>query len=626
MKFNVGKISSTYLLVGFIAFLAVCCAAFGSYEMSGEVWGYWYFARIFAKTGQFVIIDRSPLYALYLNLFNWLPYPVSVTLEYLVTTSMVVAAVIAFIRSYLGIWLALFGTCLWLPFFQMAEPPVQKLALAFGLLAISIRNDVPTRFRIVLSYSLLFLAYLFRQNYIVAIAPFLLFDAVTLLRSKGTASCFAWRPKLGSDWPIVLVLALYVWFLSSQTTSPWSNVWFSTTTWFPGDGKTMANGGATQCFNWVYILQKYGTFKDHDFYFTNKEVFGGQTSLLGIFKANPWLISQIVFVNIKSLFTVMLLGSELPSFGLVLLDKIMKLTMVGAIFYGAFRGARDISARIFIVGCAAMLATTTLDLPKTRYMFPMIPLFIMAISWYSASFSNLLKRHSSTPLGVLKNMGLSLVIFGFFLLLFKYNSPVASPVGFTEGKHFWGACISFLGAIVLFLTSHLASANRQSKLVLNIHVIPALFMLCYFSQWNFAAWAEVDPTRGLILQGSKDSMKASLPAIEEKVANCKGVMSLEHTFFGAFLDMPMDRIFDVWEIPPFGTLTNSEYSGLRPDRIDCVLVSRNLATGFGAGTNYQIRYQNYIAPYIKELQSLGAVTYDIPQYGQATILYPKKSE
>ena len=97
-------------------------------------------------------------------------------------------------------------------------------------------------------------------------------------------------------------------------------------------------------------------------------------------------------------------------------------------------------------------------------------------------------------------------------------------------------------------------------------------------------------------------------------------MSLEPTFFGAFLDIPQSRVYAVWEIPPFGHLHSSPYKGLNPDRIDCVLVSTNLATGIGMATNYQIRYQNFIKPYVDQLISYGAVQYEIPFYGHAIVL------
>jgi hypothetical protein len=624
LKFN--KFPRHYILISLLAVVAVCLTSFATSEMSGEVWGYWYFARVLTETGKFIITDRSPVYVLYLSFFTWMRYPLDVTAEYIVTTTITVSVLIYFVRRYLGIWLGLLAACLWLPFIQVAEPPVQKLALALSLIAILVRNTSPTRFRLALSYGLLFLAYLFRQNYLVAILVFVAFDAFLLWRGNQYEKLASWRPKLATDWPIFVGIALYVCFQLNQSPHPWSNVWFSTTDWFPGDGKTMANGGATQCFNWSYMLRQYGTVQGLDFYFTNKEAFDGQTSLVGIFLANPVLISQILFTNLKSLILVMLVGSDLPTTGVSVADKAVAASMLGAILFGAFRGAQDIAARVYIFACLAMLATTALDIPRTRYMFPMIPIFVMAISWYSTSFSNFIKKSCSTTNEVLQKMATAIAVFGLCLLVFGWCSAVPAGTDLTAKIYLYGAGFAFLASGLLFCCAKMASVGFKDKLSKSISVIPAFFLLCFVSKWNFPMWAAVHPGSGRVLQGTEDSMKASLPSIAEKVSGCKGIMSLEHTFFGAFLDMPRDRIFDIWEMPPFGTLNNSEYKGLKPERIDCVLVSKNFATNVGVGTNYQIRYQNYIVPYIKELQSLGAVTYDIPQYGQAIILYPKNSE
>jgi hypothetical protein len=116
------------------------------------------------------------------------------------------------------------------------------------------------------------------------------------------------------------------------------------------------------------------------------------------------------------------------------------------------------------------------------------------------------------------------------------------------------------------------------------------------------------------------SLRASFDELAPLIERCNGVMSLEPTFIGAFTDIPLDRIYDIWEIPPFGRLGDSEYDGLRPDRIDCVLVSAHFATTIGHSTNVQIRYDNHVAPYVEQLKEMGAAVYDIERYGQAIIL------
>ena len=133
--------------------------------------------------------------------------------------------------------------------------------------------------------------------------------------------------------------------------------------------------------------------------------------------------------------------------------------------------------------------------------------------------------------------------------------------------------------------------------------------------------ADVNNGDAQVLQSpSSKSMKASFETLDSLVAKCQGVLSLEHKFVGAFTSVPVNRVYDISEIPPFGELGDSEYDGLRPDRIDCVLVSKTLATSLGGGFNMRIRYENYIKPYVQQLQAAGAETYEVPTFGQVYVL------
>ena len=59
-------------VIGVVSIAAAILTLFKQQEISGESWGYWFFARVFADTGEFVAADRSPLYTLYLNGCRWL--------------------------------------------------------------------------------------------------------------------------------------------------------------------------------------------------------------------------------------------------------------------------------------------------------------------------------------------------------------------------------------------------------------------------------------------------------------------------------------------------------------------------------------------------------------------------
>tara|TARA_B110000503_G_C6768727_1_gene258483 strand:- start:166 stop:483 length:318 start_codon:yes stop_codon:yes gene_type:complete len=104
-------------------------------------------------------------------------------------------------------------------------------------------------------------------------------------------------------------------------------------------------------------------------------------------------------------------------------------------------------------------------------------------------------------------------------------------------------------------------------------------------------------------------------------------MSLESMFFLAHLSLPQQNIFSVFEVPPFGDLTNTRYRGLSLDRVDCLFISYNLMSQVGSGTTINTRYKDFIQPYANYLTNLGGLKVNIPNYGvfvRAPIYMEKK--
>ena len=91
---------------------------------------------------------------------------------------------------------------------------------------------------------------------------------------------------------------------------------------------------------------------------------------------------------------------------------------------------------------------------------------------------------------------------------------------------------------------------------------------------------------------------------------------------GCFSSIPLERIVDIWEIPPFGFYkkNKSSYDGLIQERIDCLLISNGLSKGVGLGTNITLRYQNYILPYSSFLDELGAERVELKNFGYIVVL------
>lgn len=567
MVTGIKKDNLILILSFFCVFLAVVVSLFFHFEMGGETWGYWFFARVFIETGKFIISDRSPLYILYLNLFYWIGYPNSVTIEYIVTTTVAVIALVLFLRKHIGLGWATLAGILWIPFFQMNEPPVQKLALACSLFAVIARQDGSDRLKIMLSYALLGFAFMFRWNYIVLIPLFGGYDLIRLFREKKKKRLLCFHMQ--SDWPIVIVVALLMWFSVMQSSHSWNNAWTATTKWFPCNGKSLSQASFIQNFNWMYIWGKYKTFENKDFYFTNQELFGGHSDLIGsIYYGRNFITKQLISNTFFNSFRLL----ELTEFSQIFRNQLLNprsfkmwffaFISFFVLIYGAFRLIANSQERnkdliiLFLAGSILLELTNVLSLPKLRYLFPFVPILSLSAYWYATKindFNNIFNR---------KLMILLLIVL------------------FSNGLSSWSVIIGNL-------------SNDFAKKDIRI------------------------------LEARPYSMKASFDRLNALSQHKRGILSLENTFVGAFLNTPIKNVYDVWEIPPFGRYGKSDYKGLVSKRIDCVLVSHELATGIGCATNYQMRYQNYIKPYAQKLIAMGAKFHAIPKYGSVVFVVQK---
>ena len=549
--------------------MGIFLTLFRRWEMSTESWGYWFFARVFSETGKFIVFDRSPLYTLYLNAFRWWGYPFSVTTEYIVTSFILGVTLVFFFRKYLGLALSCFAVILWLPYLQSAEPPVQKLALLASCLAVMVRLTATTRFKFALSYSLLGIAYMFRSTYILWILIYAANDFLGFLKTKKFSAVLSFLKPRKADFPIAIVFILYLWFILMRSPHPWNNVWISTPVYFPkGVTEHLSLGSFIHNYNFRFIQWKLGTLKNHDWYFTNQIFFKGANGLISAVSANPKFMMEFFYRNLKDLIPVMASLTDLFRIALRIFQSLFLggLTVMILTVYAVFQFVKERSLFIFLVGSILSAVITIFVYPKARYMVPLVPVFTIAAGWWGRQVQKTIERLFSSFSADIRIVlpGVKFLIMPIFILMFS------------TGTSDW-----------LKLAHGFFVIGKREIRVLE------------------------DPTA---------SMKASFKSLEPLIQNCNGVLSIEHMFIGAFSKLPFNRVYDVWEIPPFGTFGKSSYNGLKPERIDCVLASTFLSTEIGGGTNFQIRYDNYIKPYISKLKEEGASVHPIEKFGEAIIL------
>lgn len=562
----------------FVIMIAIGLSLFRHLEISGETFGYWFFARIFAQTGQFIIIDRGPLYVFYLNLFRWMGYPSEIVVEYMVTSLIAATALIILLKRYIGLFLAVFAALLWIPFIQIAEPKQQGLALACICLSVVVRDIKISRLRLAISYALFGCAYMLRPNYLIFIFVFAIGDTISFLRHKKIKNLLRVLRPSRHDWPIFLVLSLFMWFSAMQSSHRWNNSWFASTDWFPNSGKTLRDTAFAHAFPWHYIAYKYGDFTGKDIYFASKEAFGDAKNAIEAIRANPRFIAIASAINIRAMIRVianhLTMAPTIPEHVsnyrfLYYLIAPLYIAFVLAIFYGAWRVCKSRTMALFFISTVLFVGSIAIVMPKARYAQPFVIILVLSAFWYGSKIRNILdKKHASSEIKQRLILTCSYLVIPVFLVFLS------------NGLTGWSSIVR-----------DVASDIKKGEL--------------------------------RIMQNRGYSLRGSFKSIQSLIKGCHGVLSLEDTFVGAFVDIPIDKVYDIWEIPPFGNFSNSSYNGLRPERIDCVLVSNTLATDIGLGTNCQLRYENYIKPYVKKLQDMGARVYNIEGFGQAIILNNK---
>ena len=661
-----------------ILLLLILASLLVPYGLNGENWIYWLFNRILFETGKFIIFERSPLYTLYLVLFNWMGYPLSVTAEYVTTAIITLSAFYVFFRRFIPAWASLFVSVLWMPFLlYYSVPQVQLLALAFSLFAVMSRLKGHSRKNLVRFYFLMFVAYSFRATYQFMILLFLGWDIWKVIKEKGLSESIKRLKPRTIDWPIAAVFATIIAFSLFQSPHRWNNANGTDVVWFPSDWKTLSEASAVQTWNWKYIEREFGSTEGKDFYFTHSELFGEADTLWDMFAANSSFIIDHVLRNVGDLlsagtwffypmlssFFILALALQVIVFdiyrscsrasplmfaftGIVLLFLIVlsgysnndvdysdSLAPV-VVLYGALRFFNETKyLKVFVLGSFLLAALTVVHIPKIRYLLPILPVLSCSSIYYSKRLCSFITDYISTP----KKLWIVLFTIGCISIIVKLTSD------FVSNGYYWPIFktveyVSYNIAVVslLTITSAILSYIYTTARTLQFFRASVLTVFLLVFSNGHVLWPRImNETMSEISRGNiyiysygrnimHQSMRKSYKQINSLVKSCNGIMSYETSFIGAFMDVGLDKLYNVFEIPPFGEYGSEHYSGLNPERVDCLLISDNLANGPGGwGSNDKIRYDNYVHPYADRLISMGAVVHEIPYYGKAVIYDPQ---
>jgi len=361
-------------------FAAVLLSLFIPWEMGGESWGYWYFSKALLAGEGFVNVDRSPAYTLYLLLFQSLPYPYSINAEYVFSGLFVAVSFYLFLANFCSARFALIAAIVWLPIFQTYEPILQKFGLALVLIGFHIRISTQTKISNKLCYLLLLLAALTRAVFVFGLLLLVIFDLIAYF--KKAVGQNANSPVDRVVVPLTSV-ALYfiagVFFGAFKSGDVWNNVYFASTSWFPGGGTFLT---AVQGPSWYYIETTHGSFDEHDFWFAHPEAFGSANNLIEMTIARPLLMTQFFLANAYRLLSLMSFSFPEINIGARVVRIAFKALFLPLLLYGAYRFSRNRPiVQVFLLAMLSSVLVTVLVSPSQRYMAAIAPLIALS-AWY----------------------------------------------------------------------------------------------------------------------------------------------------------------------------------------------------------------------------------------------------
>jgi len=457
------------------------------------------------------------------------------------------------------------------------------------------------------------MAYMFRVTYILLLFAVLFYDIWTIYKSSRIKEFLLSVKIVKSDLLLIVVLIFFTTSLLFLSDHPWNNAWFATSDWFTGEKHTSlrdANFLQSMGIKYTYLNPDV-----KDFYFINHELFYGATTMWEAMGNNFTFVVEQWWRNINDLFIII---SNMNIFTLIL----KKIPFIGALIgvmvmlYGSMQSIRnDKEFLVFLVGTILLIGVTIIGMPKGRYLVPAIPFLVLSVYWYGLKLNNTLfstiirlKKYYNTMFLIVFVCLLLIMLFIIDQSLFIKNLQLKGIYIDILYMFFPALIMGSLLMLVLMVIPHRKlnhpmtswSASILIYLTLSLSFLPAI------KNW-----------KSVFINKEEDyfSLKKSYASIKEVGKGCRTIMTHESNIFPLIFDHGGNQpeIVDILEIPPFGELKNSEYSGLYPERVDCLFISTSLD-----GSNS--RYMNYIKPYEKELMFAGAELHDIKNYGRAVVL------
>lgn len=359
------------------------------WEPGGESLKNWVSARLFREGGGFPVFHHAPLYNLYLQIFLFFKYPLSIELEHFLTHLFAYGCLFLLLRKFLPGMQAFILTAAWIPTLWTIEGGSRLIGIGFLSLYLA-GNKKSAMHKGCLPLSL-FAAALFDMGY----AVFLIGHAIGEIAARIFAKKAMIEPFLSEKRHFFLfftktaMVLLIIATILFQSKRPDSNVHAFNYPWAPFPQRNIITVGVLQGANWTYVMRNIPRDKwlYQDWYFTNKEAFGGASNITAAALNNPKEFFAHVFLNLRSAVQtpanfIFGFGARPKILNRILVVMAWLLLPIG--FYGALKyyKVNDEVTHIYAIvfGTTAILSMLSLVWFSTRYAIILLPVALIAVA------------------------------------------------------------------------------------------------------------------------------------------------------------------------------------------------------------------------------------------------------
>ena len=515
-----------------------------------EQYGYWYFSKLFLEKFTFPEISRSPLYIIYLTLFNWIKFPYNMLTEATLSNLVVTISLFYLFKEKINKFYLFLILITSIGFLHNLIPYTQSIAFALVNFAILLRSKKINKY-LLISYILLIFAIFFRNTYLIIFFLFILFDILRLIINIKN---FNIKKFLVISFSIFIYLSSSYLFESRLSESKYNNGYFNDLKWSPTKSKSNTDIAFILNYNYLFLEKNSNliNFDKKDFYFSNEILFNNAQTLTSAIKNNPnfftWgLIKNLThipaiiinkftlrklfpacsnghscainyfFISISSLFIIFFLSRYF------LIEYLNKKKLIKLIEDDYF---------IYGIGNLLLLLVTALAMPKIRYMMPFLYFFPPLIISTNLFLKNKLKSK------FLLNTVTIILIFSFSF--FQMSLPTLK------------------------------------NLIINIKNNSHLIYL--------------------------ESFHEDISLLSQEIKKCETILVDTPTMILSFTDYKEENLKTFFEIPPLNKYSGNGLNLTEEMYINCILLDSNLqktkGQNRGVGPNYDYRRKNYLFPFI----------------------------